>query len=192
MKGVRWLAIVLPVCWLSACAAPHVTAPSLADRHVLDYGDRDYGRGGQVIQPVSVYASSNYADTIAADALNPAGNTQWASGGYQERRAWWVADLGTESAVNRVSIKTGDLGGATYRLELSDNGVDWHAVTDWMASHSWYPVDLPIHATGRYLRVQFQNDDFNPIPRFAIYQITVYGHAGPFYSGGPAAYSPDF
>lgn len=190
---------------LAACSAPTPTSPQQGPqaagdpgRRLLDYpgqyGGGYYGRsnvlpGGdrETLYPVSVSASSNYSNTEPFEAVDGNTDTQWASGGYQDRRAFFVMQFAQSVYVSTIMIKTGPTNGSRYRVELSQDGINWVVATDWLENYSWYMERKPVRAHGRFLRIRWRNSPWNPQARFAIFEIRAYGGINVLPYGQPVA-----
>lgn len=147
------------------------------------YGDRDrrsgYGRQGYVLRPIRTYSSSDYARTSAYDAVDGNTDTQWANAGYQRGYGWLMLEFARNVDIESVDIKVGQLPrGVRYRFEVSDDGRNWTPVTRTFSSSTWQLENHYIGAHGRFLRVNFRNSSRNPVARFSIFELIVYGPEG--------------
>jgi hypothetical protein len=174
---------------LAACSTPPPNRPvqSGPTRHLLEEYPGYQPTDRQRLNPIQVAASSNYSSTTPEEGVDNNLNTQWASGGYQDRRAFYWLDFGTSVYVSYIRIKTGPTNGSRYQVELSQDGSNWVAVTDWLENSTWTMERKRVRAHGRYMRIRWRNSEYNPQNRFSIFEVHAYGSANVLPYGQPVA-----
>jgi hypothetical protein len=96
-------------------------------------------------------ASSALSGHAAANAVDGSSSTSWSS--RSNDRQWWRVDLGTTTAIGRMSLDWASAYGASVRVETSTDGSNWAIVATLKASASgWQSVSFVSHRA-RYVRV---------------------------------------
>lgn len=136
--------------------------------------------GGTVSQLTAsnVTADSTYSGLSPQLAVDGNLSTQWANGGYKNAEAWLALQFAQNTAFDHVAIKTGALpAGVSYQLEVSNDGNTWTAASGKLTNTTWNLETKTLTGTGKYLRVHFFNNPSNPIARFSVFEVQVFGRA---------------
>jgi hypothetical protein len=102
--------------------------------------------------PWTAQASHNQNDVGLALDNDPA--TFWDSSAAQEPGMWFQVDLGRALVLDRVKVSSPGRGFAVgYKIELSEDGQDWHLVAQ--ADKNWTDLDVAFApCRARYLRLE--------------------------------------
>lgn len=109
-------------------------------------------------------ASSVYSDQYGPKEANASGKAfdqRWcaANGNYQPN-PWWLVDLGSSHTLNGIHIEFAPEDPDTwrYKVQVSDNGTDYHDIVDRSAADQYFSVEnhrFPASTTGRFVRILF-------------------------------------
>ena len=85
----------------------------------------------------------------------------------------------TPAATGRATMASASIGWrwALSGLAFPPAGLLAIAVAGPVENVSWKLEIRPVHASGRFFPVHFYNNPYDPVPRFAIYDIHVIGGA---------------
>lgn len=133
---------------------------------------------GYSIWEFEVYESADLAagrpasasSGTASSAFDGNGGTFWTSAANDTE--WLRADLGKSRAVNGIRIDWGAAYGRAYRVELSDNGTNWHTVHETSTGDGVRDEANFNTYSGRYIRltgIQRATADGYQVAEFDVY-----------------------
>lgn len=136
------------------------------------------------VTPIGSTASSTYAGLPTTRAHDGNTSTQWSSGTYKSPEESLTLQFASSVNFSQMKIKTGALpGGITYKTEVSQDGVTWEPGSGRLTNITWGMETQDIGGTGKFLRIRFFNSETEPLARFNIFEVEVYGGG----TGGPTA-----
>ncbi|WP_233521730.1 discoidin domain-containing protein [Streptomyces triticagri] len=94
---------------------------------LYDVEVRDGADGGDLAREGTATASSHASGNEPGLAVDGDAGTRWAVSKEDRKRAdsWWAVDLGSEHAVDRVTLRWESAAGRRYRVQGSPDGKQW-------------------------------------------------------------------
>lgn len=130
------------------------------------------------LAPASVTASSSYPGLVPGRAIDGDAATQWGSNAYKAYEETLDLGFSQRFVFDQLRIKTGYLPpGVGYDVYTSEDGASWTLAAWSFTNTTWNLEPKSLYGAGRYLRVRFHNAPDDPIARFYVYELEVYGHA---------------
>lgn len=119
-------------------------------------------------------ASNSLGTLVPGHVIDGNSASQWANEAYRAPSAWLAVDTGARRQMAAVRLKLAPFsGGASYRIEVSDDGRAWRSVSGPLRNTSWHLETKPLQAPtqARHLRLVFTNDPAAPESRFSVFEV---------------------
>jgi len=133
-------------------------------------------------------ASSVESGGSVNNALDGNINTRWSTGIAQAGGQWYQIDMKQSQTIDGIFINTGEDTEdypREYRVEVSNNGIDWLSVAEGEGDSAAIVIDFPVQ-NARYLRIKQTGSAAN---WWSIAELTVFGEAMMGSSGWSASAS---
>ncbi|MEB3285292.1 MAG: discoidin domain-containing protein [Candidatus Sericytochromatia bacterium] len=119
-------------------------------------------------------ASDSYGTLEAERAVDGNLSSQWANADYRAPSAWLAIDTGKQRPMSELHVKMRPFsGGASYRIEVSNDGTTWRGVSGPLRNTTWQ-TETKVFANAteaRHVRVVFTNDPLAPESRFSVFEL---------------------
>lgn len=120
---------------------------------ILPYADPGRAKHDNLALNKAVTAKSQN-DLIAQNVTDGDETTRWSGGNNTDTTSWITVDLGEETTFNAVNLMWETAYGATYKIQSSNDGVNFTDLTTVNNDRSgWVYTEVP-ETTARYVRMQ--------------------------------------